>query len=400
MRVLILTDAFTKPLRGQRMTALAKNLRNLGFDVTIANELLPGDDFKPEVEYLGVPFYPDKSRIKYLLLWVIDKLFWYKDYKFERTVEKNLKISSFDVIICSTFFEFPLRAARRLSKRYSLPLIVDLRDIIEQWGQASVLQHMPKSKIQDLFSDLYKSRCLKERKKALSVAEACTTVSPWHQSLLKKYNESCYLVYNGYDEEKYYPAHIPSEHFFLSYIGRLYDFTFHDPRALLNALRELRSEGMIPQARLIWHVEQEMITPTKELMAEYHLSKICSVEGFISRDDAALLLQKSSISILLTNHPGEGQAKGIMTTKFFEALGCEKPVLCTPTDEGCLSDTINYTNAGISSSEVNEIKNFIMEKYREWESHGFTMQNVCHKEEFSRSFQAKQFADIISTICR
>lgn len=382
------------------MTVLAMNLRNLGFDVTIANELLPGDDFKPEVEYLGVPFYPDGSRIKYLLLWIIDKLFWYKDYKFERTVEKNLQISSFDVIVCSTFFEFPLRAARRLSKRYRLPLIVDLRDIIEQWGQTSVLKHTPKSKIQDLFADLYKSRCLKERNKALSVAKACTTVSPWHQSFLKQYNKSCFLVYNGYNEGKYFPTRVPSEHFILSYIGRLYDFTFHNPHALLNALRELRSEGMIPQARLIWHVEQEMITPTKELMVEYYLSDICSIDGFISRDDAALLLQKSSVSILLTNHPGEGQAKGIMTTKFFEALGCEKPVLCTPSDEGCLRDVINYTNAGIASSEVSDIKTFIMEKYREWECNGFTIQDVNHKEEFSRRNQAQQIADIISSVCQ
>lgn len=382
------------------MIALAKNLHDLGFDVTIANELLPGDDFKPDVEYLGVPYYPDKSRIKYLLLWIIDKLFWYKDYKFERTVEKNLQISSFDVIVCSTFFEFPLRAARRLSKRYGVPLIVDLRDIIEQWGQASVLKHTPKSRIQDLFADLYKYRCLKERNKALSVAEACTTVSPWHKSFLRQYNKSCFLVYNGYDEGKYFPNHVPSEYFIFSYIGRLYDFTFHDPRALLSAIRELRSEGMIPQARLIWHVEQEMITPTKELMAEYHLSDICCIEGFIPRDDAALLLQKSSVSILLTNHPGEGNAKGIMTTKFFEALGCEIPVLCTPSDEGCLKDVINYTNAGMASSEVSDIKTFIMEKYREWERHGFTIQNVKHKEDFSRRYQAQQFADIISTVCR
>lgn len=157
---------------------------------------------------------------------------------------------------------------------------------------------------------------------------------------------------------------------------------------------------MIPQARLIWHVEQEMITPAKELMAEYHLSDICSIEGFIPRDNAALLLQKSSISILLTNHPGEGQAKGIMTTKFFEALGCEKPVLCTPSDEGCLRDVIKYTNAGIASSEVSAIKTFIMEKYHEWECNGFTIQKVNHKEEFSRRYQAQQIADIISSVCR
>ena len=101
-------------------------------------------------------------------------------------------------------------------------------------------------------------------------------------------------------------------------------------------------------------------------------------------------LRKSSIALILTNL----NAKGMMTTKFFEALGCEKPVLCIPSDNGLLAETIRETNAGLASSDINEIKAFITKKYQEWQLNGFTRQAVVHKEKFSRQQQAQQFEQL------
>ena len=87
-----------------------------------------------------------------------------------------------------------------------------------------------------------------------------------------------------------------------------------------------------------------------------------------------------------------------MTTKFFEALGCEKPVLCTPSGEDCLSKTIHDTNAGIASSNPDEIKAFILSKYHEWQQKGHTRQPVIHKEQFSRQHQAEQFEQLFLSL--
>ena len=85
---------------------------------------------------------------------------------------------------------------------------------------------------------------------------------------------------------------------------------------------------------------------------------------------------------------------GMMTTKFFEALGCEKPVLCCPSDEGCLAQAIHDTNAGLASSDINEIKAFILDQYHEWQVKGYTHQTVINKEQFSRQHQAEQFEEL------
>ena len=87
-----------------------------------------------------------------------------------------------------------------------------------------------------------------------------------------------------------------------------------------------------------------------------------------------------------------------MTTKFYEALGCEKPVLCTPSDKGILADTIQFTNAGLASSDMKEIKAFILDKYAEWKHQGFTRQAVSNKDQFNRYIQAQEFENLLRHI--
>jgi hypothetical protein len=75
-------------------------------------------------------------------------------------------------------------------------------------------------------------------------------------------------------------------------------------------------------------------------------------------------------------------------------LGCEKPVLCTPSDNGLLAQTIRDTHAGLASSDIEEIKAFILDKYHEWKATGYTHQAVRNKESFSREKQAEQFEQL------
>ena len=93
---------------------------------------------------------------------------------------------------------------------------------------------------------------------------------------------------------------------------------------------------------------------------------------------------------------------GIMTTKFFEALGVEKPVLCVPSDEECLAQVIQQTNAGLAATNIEEVKRFILDAYAAWKKNGFTRQAVepTQKRLFSRQYQAQQFEHLLSDILR
>ena len=48
----------------------------------------------------------------------------------------------------------------------------------------------------------------------------------------------------------------------------------------------------------------------------------------------------------------------------------------------------------VGKGKLEEIKQFIMEKYHEWQANGYTHQAVQHKEQFSREYQARQFEEL------
>ena len=197
----------------------------------------------------------------------------------------------------------------------------------------------------------------------LRKANAVTTVSPWHVDFIRSYNSEVHLIYNGYDPAQFYAEDIPTDTFRISYIGRIYAF---------------QSTSLVEQALIelnLPNVELNIHTPDCQPIPLNHVG-----------DD----LRHSSMALVLTNP----NAKGMMTTKFFEALGCEKPVLCIPSDNGVLADTIRMTNSGLASSDLEEIKAFIFEKYQEWQQNGFTRQAVVQKEQFSREKQAQQFQQL------
>jgi hypothetical protein len=87
-----------------------------------------------------------------------------------------------------------------------------------------------------------------------------------------------------------------------------------------------------------------------------------------------------------------------MTTKFFEALGVEKPILCVRSDENCLAQTIKETECGLAATNVEDIKEFILYYYNQWQKQGYTHVNVKNKEQFSRQNQALLFEKIFNQV--
>ena len=87
----------------------------------------------------------------------------------------------------------------------------------------------------------------------------------------------------------------------------------------------------------------------------------------------------------------------MMTTKFFEIAGSEKPLLLVRSDEAHLAEAIRNTNTGLAAENKEEIIRFIREKYSEWLQHGFTHQAI-NKEAvslFNREVESAQFEQLL-----
>lgn len=400
-RLLILCDGFCAPGYGQRMAQLCKHLTQRGWEITVMTEQIEGETYVvPDCQFYSMPYYQGGKRRK-KAAWLSDKLFDRKDSMFHRFVRRQIRDKQYDIILCSTFNEFPLRTARLIAKETGLPLMVDLRDIIEQWGTDSyMVHHLGMGKAGQFITRCYQRRMIRKRNKTLRKARMLTTVSDWHSDWLAEINEYICVIYNGYDEEVFYKTEERQPDFIISYIGRIYDLTFRNPLYLLQAVAALLKEGKIDKERfrLVFHIEKEMCEPLRRMAEESGVNDICNVGDYIPREEAQTLLRKSAISVVLVQEETEHSSHGIMTTKFFEAVGCEKPIICTPATRGCLANTIRHSQAGIASHNVEELKAFIMEKYREWEEKGYTQQTARYKERYSRQEQASEFEEIMLSI--
>ena len=356
-RLLIVSDPPVAPGFLPRLRHLCDFLVQKGYDITLLTEESQTLSFPHTYPIVTIPMYSGTT-----LDWAI-KTLWtlLTDWHNRAFANKSLKTKPvFDAVLCTAFSDFPLGAAQRIANSLNVPLICDIRDLDEQVDDSRYQYHhrawytMP-------FLHLYRAIHLRRRNVVLRSADAITTVSPWHAAFIRQFNNNVYVVYNGFDDKQFYPNNIPTEHFTITYIGSLFDWQ----KAGLDKVQQAIKDIGLP-------VHLELHTPQNNPIAYNQLG------------DA---IRRSSIMLVLTS----SFTHGMLTTKFYEALGCEKPVLCVPSDNGALAELIDYTHAGIATDDIETIQSFIREKYKEWQQNGFTRQHTQHRESFTREAQYDQF---------
>lgn len=396
--ILIVTDCFP-PNFAPRMGALSSNLKNMGINVTVISE----DNSEKHYNLPHLPkdiyrynYQASLSKVKYYLKTAVNLFFDHKSIAFYRRFYHTIKYGKFDMVLCSTFNEFPLSLAYRISRKLNIPLVCDMRDLIEQFGDIQYSHTAFSSNaFNRFFASLLRNKRIKRRNFVLSKASAITTVSPWHKEFLSKINGNVHLIYNGYSSDIFTAEQVKTDTFDIIYTGRVLDSNTEAPELLFKAVEELSLDNV----RILWYTDIKSQETIKKAVSKYpKCSKITQVNDMVSIQSIPHLLNSSSMILVLSYNSSSNGPKGIMTTKFFEAVGVEKPVLCVPNDEGCLSNVINEVNAGLAANTVEDVKEFITEKYNEWQKNGFTRQNIRNKEYFCRENQAKQFVEVFNSI--
>ena len=363
MRILLISDPPAAPGYLPRLRYFCDYLTRQGHDVTWLTEEYRALDFGHSYPIITIPMYSGG-----IADWAL-KTAWtlltdWHNRAFARRALKELASQSFDLVLCSTFSDFPLGAARRIAGFYGLPLICDIRDLDEQVDN-SRYQYRHCTWWTMPFRRLYRAVHIRRRNSVLRTADCLTTISPWHTAFLQRFNPAVHTIYNGFDEQQFYPEDIPSGEFTVTYIGSLFDWQKPWLRLVEEELAAIKAQDPAFNARLVLH------TPSHDPLPHTALG------------DA---IRRSGIMLVLSGK----ETHGMLTTKFYEALGCEKPVLCVPSDEGDLAALIRYTNAGIATSDREEIRAFIIEQYRLWCQQSYTRQPTLHRATFSRRHQSEQ----------
>lgn len=387
-KILIIADGFGAPSYNPRLRALCDYLYSQGYPITVVVEHIAELPFRHDYPIHELRLYSG-SKLDWTVKNVWGLLTDWKNRKFSAMVEELYGSETFDIVFCTTFHTCPLRAAIDFGKRHHLPVITDIRDLAEQapGNQVNYLAHQ--SRALRIFVKPYQQVNICRRNRQLRQADCITTVSPWHVAFLKQFNPRTELIYNGYDADIYKPEDVRCKEFVISYCGKFFGKPIQDADLLFAALAQLRE---LPY-RLVIHTNPDGRQLFRALAEQYGVN--AEINGYIPQSEVLQLYRKSSILLVLTNLASAQNVHGLMTTKFYEALGIEKPVLCVRSDEECLAQVIAETNAGIAATTVEEVKAFIMDKYGEWQAKGCTRQPVKGKQVFSRQQQVRQFEQLI-----
>ncbi|MDE6106712.1 MAG: hypothetical protein K2F84_06415, partial [Bacteroidales bacterium] len=142
---------------------------------------------------------------------------------------------------------------------------------------------------------------------------------------------------------------------------------------------------------------------------------------YIAAERIPEVLNRASVLLVLTNRPptaaptdqtaelartrlyrpwrwafqktAERRPQGVLTTKLFEAIGVEKPILCVRSDEGPIAGLLRENGQGCAASTVEEVENFLAAAHAQWKAQGYT--HTPGKPELRRQYrrdeQARQF---------
>ena len=361
--ILVISDPPASPGYLPRVRFLCDYLVRKGYKVTLLTEQYQSLDFAHSYPIVTIPMY-NGGRFDWFVktIWTLLTDWHNKVFAKKAIINQQLPISNYNLVFCSSFSDFPLGAAKRIAETLHIPLLCDIRDLDEQVDD-SRYQYRHQSRWLMPFRRLYRAVHIRRRNNVLRAANAITTVSPWHADFIRSFNTNVHIIYNGYDAQQFYPEDVRTETFKITYIGSLFEWQKPALEIVKQAIEDL-------------DVVLERHTPQNNPIPHTQLG------------DA---IRRSSMMLVLTSP----NTHGMLTTKFYEALGCEKPILCVPSDQGALAELIHYTNAGIATNDIEDIKAFIQHHYQEWQAKGYTRQTTQHYEQFSREAQCEQLEQII-----
>ena len=300
------------------------------------------------------------------------------------------------LMIASTSSLYPIPVAAALSAKFSIPWIADLRDIEEQWAMCD------EALAWRLW--LRRRRFTVRRNSLIGQASAVTTVADWHRQSLLRYNRRTHIICNGYDPDLFCPVNTVDDVCFrISYTGALLRREDQDPSLLFAACGRMLANGGVHRKRIAvdFYVQHAKHADLAKMAQEYGIREVVHCYDFVPIEQIPHILNRSAVLLLLSNKAEPNGPKGLTrTTKLYEYLAVQRPILCVRSDEAELEQFMGSICAGCCARTIEEAIAFLQVAYAEWSSTGTVRFHGDAEKvrQFSRREQAGQFAELCDTV--
>jgi hypothetical protein len=209
-----------------------------------------------------------------------------------------------------------------------------------------------------------------ERRTMRSADSLVTVAPPLAAQLASLHGTKAVSLTNGYDPEGFGSAPPLTGKFTITYTGQI-NLKRQDPLKILLALKELMAEGRIREEDL----ELRFFGPESKLVnfyvAQQNAASYVRQYGVCPLEEAHQRQQESQVLVLFNWE--EKRQKGLYTQKIFDYLGAGRPILATGGFRGDVrEELLRETNAGTYATDAAEIKEAVLEYYRQFREHGKT----------------------------
>jgi len=201
------------------------------------------------------------------------------------------------------------------------------------------------------------------------------------------------VITNGYDESDVQVGTLALDgRFSISHIGTLN--AARNPRIVWKVLSEICAENVDfkkdLQIQLVGKVDFSVLEDIQSYGLQEQLLKI----DYLSHSEAIAKQNSSQVLMLLINQ--SGNAKGILTGKFFEYLAAKRPILAVGPTDGDAAVVLNETGAGVIVDFADEqaTKTAIQNYYNQYKKGTLSVQSES-VERFSRRSLTGELAGLL-----
>ena len=201
------------------------------------------------------------------------------------------------------------------------------------------------------------------------------------------------VITNGYDESDVQVGTLALDgRFSISHIGTLN--AARNPRIVWKVLSEICAENVDfkkdLQIQLVGKVDFSVLEDIQSYGLQEQLLKI----DYLSHSEAIAKQNTSQVLMLLINQ--SGNAKGILTGKFFEYLAAKRPILAVGPTDGDAAVVLNETGAGVIVDFADEqaTKTAIQNYYNQYKKGTLSVQSES-VERFSRRSLTGELAGLL-----
>lgn len=298
----------------------------------------------------------------------------------------HIKTYGFDCVVTSLPGHGSLLLARKISYWLKIPLIVDFRDLPDEFDPAHKKLRM-------------KIECWAVRR-ALRDAALVTVVSPlWPHTLKDRFSYgNAKVAMNGYEGElpELSKGKDAVGEMTIFYAGTMAYGRDKSLKQLFEALDKLieREVDISPiRVKIAGDYKKERFVRLKHYKsypAFDHIGKISRDESITNQQNASILLNIAS-----------PEAPGVIPSKIFEYAKARRQVLNIPSKTDVLAQFVLKSRIGECCETVDEIANYIERKLGEWRDCGRLADpdvDMEYLKQFSRTFQAKKFYEYIKEV--